>query len=258
MQIKKLFIMLGLSLIPYIVEAQVILITGASGDIGLAITEYFLKKGEQVICQYNNNQEGLSRLDKVFPKQMRLISADFTKPNTIKQLWKVAIAEHKIDVVVNCAGIEKEDTSLKQIQHTMNINYLSPRLICEEAVEYFIRNSISGTIINLGSRAAYRGHVKGYYTYADSKAALHRYSYQLARDNAIHGISVYIIAPGPVEGKMLDSTGPTVKKQVVDSLPTNKPVQVTEIVAMVDLLVSGKIPSATGGVFDLMGASISH
>jgi 3-oxoacyl-[acyl-carrier protein] reductase len=258
MKFEKLLLLITISLLPVLAEAKVVLITGASGDIGLGITEFFLKKGEQVICQYNSNSAKLKALDQKFPKQMRLISTDFTKPNTIKDFWKAAITDQQIDIVVNCSGIEKEDVSLEQIQDTINVNYLSSKLICDNAIEHFKQKSIKGIIINLGSRAAYRGHVKGYYTYADSKAALHKYSHQIARDNAVYGITVYVIAPGPVEGKMLDGTGEKVKQQVINSLPTKQVVKVSEIVAMVELLASGQVPNATGGVFDLMGASISH
>jgi len=49
-----------------------------------------------------------------------------------------------------------------------------------------------------------------------------------------------------------------VRAQCLASMPTGKPVTVQEVVDMVTFLCSGKVPSATGGVFDLMGSSWAH
>jgi 3-oxoacyl-[acyl-carrier protein] reductase len=241
-----------------IAEAKVILITGASGDIGIAIAESLVKKDHQVICHYNSKNGELKALQKKYPQNMSLLAADFKKPETVEKLWKEAVAIAPVDVVINSAGVEIEDTSLQQIQDVININYLSPRLVCDHAVDHFHKQKIKGTIINLGSRAAYRGLPKGYYTYADTKAALNKYSQDIARDNAPAGISVYVVAPGPVRGKMFENLKPDVKEQCLNSMQTKKPVEISEILSLVDLLVSGQMPSATGGVFDLMGASVAH
>jgi 3-oxoacyl-[acyl-carrier protein] reductase len=239
-------------------ESKTICITGASGDIGITLVKHFVNQGHQVICHYFQNLENLKALEKQFPKKIFLIYGDFNQPNTMQALWMnvLKISPH-IDVVINSAGMEQEDTSLDQIQRIMNINYLSPRLICDYAMEHFQKQKIAGIIVNLGSRAAYRGLPKGYYTYADSKVALTKYSYDLARDNAKHS-SVYVVAPGPVEGKMFQGLNDEVKAQCLASMPTGRPVKVQEVVEIVDLLVSGKVPSATGSVFDLMGASWAH
>jgi len=164
-----------------------------------------------------------------------------------------------VDIVINAAGIEQEEKVLTDTQKILNINYLSQRLVCDYAIEHFMNiKKQRGMIINIGSRAAYRGLPKGYYVYADSKAALTKYSQDIARDNAKNNILVYVIAPGPVEGKMFESLKPDVKKQCLDSMPAGQTVKVQEVVDMADFLASGKVPSATGGVFDLMGASWAH
>ncbi len=240
-------------------EAKIILVTGASGDIGIAIVKNFITKGDFVICHYAHNKKDLEELQKKYPEQVSLISSDFNKPATIQSFWEALLKiKDKINVVINSAGIEEEDTSLEQIQKIMNINYLSPRLICDHAIKHFKEKRIDGIIINIGSRAAYRGLPEGYYTYADSKASLTRYTQSAARDNANRKISLYVVAPGPVEGKMFQGLRDDVKAQCLASMPTGQAVKVQEVVDIVDLLASGKVPSSTAGVFDLMGASWTH
>ncbi len=240
-------------------KTKVIFIAGASGDIGIALVKNFIRKGDFVICHYANNKEALEKLQTEHPNHVALVTADLSKPETINTLWDAILKiKDQIDVVINSAGIEEEDTSFEQIQNTMNINYLSPRLICDHVIEHFKGKKIPGIIVNIGSRAAYRGLPKGYYTYSDSKAALTRYSQNAAKENAKEGISVYVVAPGPVEGKMFQGLREDVRTQCLDSMPTGQAVKVQEVVDMIDLLASGKVPSGTGGVFDLMGASWTH
>lgn len=240
-------------------EAKVVLITGASGDIGMGVVKYFLDNKDIVLCQYNKNKEELDKLKKNYPQQLHMLQADLSNPNNASFLWNEVLKFNQpIDILINSVGIEKEDTSLEQIQLTLNVNYLAPRLLCDCAVEYFKQSNKPGIIINLGSRAAYRGLPKGYYTYADTKAALTKYSQDIARDNAKHRISVYVVAPGPVEGKMYLGLKEEVKAQSLSSMPTGKVVTVQEVVDMIAFLSKGQVPSATGGVFDLMGSSWAH
>lgn len=248
-----------LSLISWSAYGKVILIAGASGDIGLALAKHFANNRDTVICHYATNRDELQKLSDQYPKQIYLIQADFNSPDTLNKFWSsVQKINKNIDVVINSAGIEKEDISLPQIQKTMNINYLSPRVICDYAIENFKKLKKEGIIVNIGSRAAYRGLPKGYYTYADSKAALTKYTQDIARDNAKEKIFAYVVAPGPVEGKMFMGLKEEVRAQCLSSMPTGKPVTIQEVVDMVACLCSGKVPSATGGVFDLMGSSWAH
>ncbi|MDP3640960.1 MAG: SDR family oxidoreductase [Alphaproteobacteria bacterium] len=240
------------------VNGKTILVTGASGDIGGAVVKRFVDSGHTVIAQWFKNKTELEALQKQFPNKVVLIQADFSQVNEIPAFWSSVLKlSTQIDIVVNSAGIEQEDTSFEQIQRTMNINYLSPRLICDAAMDHFQKKNILGIIVNLGSRAAFKGLPKGYYTYADSKSALTKYSQDLAKDNAKHSL-VYVVAPGPVEGKMFEGLKGVVKTECLASMPTGRVVKVQEVVDVIEFFASGKVPSGTGGVFDLMGASWAH
>jgi len=136
--VARIFICLILSFISCSAYSKVILITGASGDIGLALAKHFANNRDTVICHYANNKEELQKLSNQYPKQIHLVQADFNSPNDLNQFWDLIVKTNKnIDIVINSAGIEKEDTSLSQTQKTMNINYLSQRIVCDYAVENF-------------------------------------------------------------------------------------------------------------------------
>lgn len=65
-----------------------ILITGASGDIGIALAENFLAKGYFVIGHYAHNRKPLRDLQKKYPKNVALIECDFTQPKKITVFWE--------------------------------------------------------------------------------------------------------------------------------------------------------------------------
>ncbi len=244
---------------------QVILITGASGDIGSNIALEVLENTKaRVILHYNSNKQKLQNIVKKYGKnRVKLIQADFLHPEMIKGFFEEAVAwQSKINIVVNSSGIEKITTLLDETlainQATFNINYISPMMTCEYAIDHFKKNKIPGLIINLGSRAAYRGMPKGLYHYADSKSALLKYTQQIARDNAALGILVYTIAPGPVEGAMIDQLPEDIRKGAIESMATKKVVSLREVTDLALFLMQRKIPSGTGGTIDLMGASWFH
>jgi len=242
---------------------QVILVTGASGDIALDATKQFLKEGAFVIAQYNTKKGELESLAKKYPNQLKLIASDFKDPKNAVTLWKEALVwKNHIDIVLNSAGIEKQAKTIDDVypvmMETMAINYLAPVMVSTYAIDHFKQANTKGVIINLGSRAAYRGMPEGYYHYSDSKAALTRYTQQIAKANADRGITAVVIAPGPVEGQMFNQLEPGIRQQCLDSVPTKKAVKLEEVTNAIMFYATQQAPSGTGGVMDLMGASWSH
>ena len=55
---------------------KVVLITGASGDIGLAIVKKFISNNNIIICQYNNSKDKLEELQQQHPTQIYLLKAE--------------------------------------------------------------------------------------------------------------------------------------------------------------------------------------
>ncbi|MBX9805520.1 MAG: SDR family oxidoreductase [Alphaproteobacteria bacterium] len=79
--------------------------------------------------------------------------------------------------------------------------------------------------------------------------ALTCYSQDIARDNAPYGITVFVVAPGPVEGQMFEGLKEDVKVQCLASMPTGKPVKIQEVVDIIDILSFGQSTKCHGGYF---------
>lgn len=243
---------------------KVVFITGASGDIGRGIVQTLLENTEaSLVLHYGKNIARLKEQTYSYQERIHFVMSDFSDPSNASTCFDAAQQwKGKIDILINSCGIEEAsyhvDEKLKLAQHTFNINYFSPMMICEYALASFQEKKIPGIIINMGSRAAYRGLSPELFHYSDSKAALHRYTQQVAKSYAPHHILAYILAPGPIEGNMLDSNPPYLKQQALESMPTRKAVSIQEISDMLLFLAQRRMPSGTGGVLDFMGASYSH
>lgn len=81
-------------------DGKTVLVTGASGFLGNAITNKLLNKGANCILQYNNN---LPIVPQEFKQKVELIKADFCSEQQISGFIKT-ISDKQIDYFINAAG----------------------------------------------------------------------------------------------------------------------------------------------------------
>ncbi len=150
-----------------------ILVTGASRGIGASILTAF--EGQRAIG--HSSQGGGGR-----------IAADLAVPGAAEGLWNEAIErlDGRIDVLVNNAGIF-EDAPLDapdwtaRWQRTQQINLVAAAELCRLAVLHFQARGTGGRIVNVASRAAYRGDSPAHWHYAASKGGMVAMTKSIAR-----------------------------------------------------------------------------
>lgn len=107
--------------------------------------------------------------------------------------------EHKIDILVNVAGImrrkEAEDYSETDFDDVMEINLNCTFFLCRDIGKYWIENGIHGCIINTASLATFQGGIR-MAAYAASKGAIGQLTKALSNEWASKNIRVNAIAPG--------------------------------------------------------------
>ena len=242
-----------------------ILVTGASRGIGKAIAVQLAKSGAIVLAHYNNTPIQLDELST--EDQARVISfqADLGSSTDTVRLFNEVTEQGNLDVIINNAGVAIDSNPegpiedfIKGWQTTMAVNLQSTAILSTMAVNRF-KETGGGIIINISSRAAFRGDTKDYMAYAASKGGIVSLTRSIARAFGKQNIAAFIIAPGFVRtdmaGEAIDLYGEDFVKSDI-ALP--KLTEPEDLAPLVTLLASGLANHATGGTFDVNAASYVH
>lgn len=184
-----------------ILKNKVVLVTGGSSGIGLAIAKKCLSQGAIVIITGRNK----SKLDKV--------STEINNSNLKTLVWDVSdtsirkeklntsleLGEGKIDILVNNAGIlggHKQflDLTEKSWDEIISVNSKGLVFLTQELVNHWIQTKNKGKIINMSSMRGTLGVQDG--PYGMSKWGLNGFTNGLGLKLAPYGIIVNGIAPG--------------------------------------------------------------
>lgn len=228
-----------------------ILITGASRGIGAATFELLKSKGHNVAGHSTNGSP-------------ELIAGDLMDPAVPAAIWSQALDRlgGRIDALVNNAGIyeavaaETSDAEWREgWQRTMQINVQAPADLCRLAVTHF-KEIGGGRIVNVASRAGWRGDSPQHWHYAASKSALIGMTKTIARAYAAEGILAFAVAPGFTVSEMtaeyLQGRGGA---QIVADIPLGRVASTTEVAEVIRWLATEAPASSTGSTIDVNGAS---
>lgn len=236
---------------------KVVVITGAAGGLGSAITQILLSNDFHVVA--TDLTERLFELKKqpfgAHPK-LSLIPMNVGDRTSVEEAAKQILTIHKrVDILVNNAGIF-ERTPLatlneKALERIININ-LSGTLRCMSVFSKMMMHQREGRIINVASIAAERGAALGC-VYSAAKAGIIAATYSAARELAESGISVNAIVPGYCDTPMLGEEKALVERFILPKIPKGRLGKPDEIGEVVLFLASCKAEYLTGSVIRIDG-----
>lgn len=172
--------------------SKVVLITGGSSGIGKSVGEFLTAKGCIVYGTSRNPQ-------KIKNHPFKLVALDVNNTESInKAVAEVIIAEGKLDVLVNNAGMgitgPVEETPTNEMRKVFDTN-LFGAIDVMKAVLPQMRKQQSGLIINVTSIAGYMGlPFRG--IYSATKGALEIVTEAIRMEVKNFGIEVTNVAPG--------------------------------------------------------------
>lgn len=159
-------------------QDKVIIVTGSTNGIGLAIATDIVANGGKVIIHGRKQDDLDTAIQQLGSANTCGVIADLQDANAPQKLVDTAIEQFgRLDGVVNNAGVYPRDTiddfDVDMFDFIFHVNVRAPMLLVQSAIKEFRKNDgdYRGTIVNIGSINALGGLSK-ISTYSSSKGAL--------------------------------------------------------------------------------------
>jgi NAD(P)-dependent dehydrogenase (short-subunit alcohol dehydrogenase family) len=173
---------------------RLVVVTGASSGIGLALTAQLLRQGARVLGMARNVL-GLQALQHSYPQQLLLQAGDVTNSADLEALRQRAVEQGGVDYLAACAGCAELAGSLDQgaFERQWAVNgagALNTLAVLRGAL------SNSSSVVFLGSFLS-RSNISGLAAHGAVKAALMVHVRALAVEFSALGVRINLVSPGP-------------------------------------------------------------
>ncbi|MGE8333780.1 SDR family oxidoreductase [Pseudomonas laurylsulfatiphila] len=176
-------------------EARVVL-TGASGGIGLAIATALCASGAQVLAVARHREPLVPLLER-YPDNLCWIRADLTLLSDRGKVLIRAQSVGGINLLINAAGVNHfamlEQLDDSEINSMLAVNISAPICLTKLMLP-LLKQADSAMVVNVGSTYGSIGY-PGYASYCATKFALRGFSEALRRELADTRVSVLYVAP---------------------------------------------------------------
>lgn len=243
-----------------------VLVTGASRGIGAAIARTMAEAGARVAIHYHDQRQAAADLAKEIGGGAETFQADLGSAEQCLALWEAVLQRFgRIHTLVNNAGISLSCPMdgptaewLQGWEKTLAVNLRAPGILCKLAIEHFAPAG-GGRIVNISSRAAFRGDQPPYLAYAASKGGLIALTRSIARAYGKARIVAFNVAPGFTRTDMAkEFIGQFGKDFASSDIALERLTEPEDIAPLVAFLASGLGDHATGGTIDINAGSYVH
>lgn len=232
-----------------------IVVTGASGGIGRAVTECIVREGGNVWACMRSCTEDTNAWIQALSEERGANCVDVVTFDLCeKQSMKAAVASIRssasvIDGLVNNAGAIAPNSSFSmmsegKLRQVFDVNFFAPTIFTQYVVR-LMRSSRHPAIVNVASVAALDG-APGQYEYVTSKAAVVGMTNKLADELGPSGIRVNAVAPGIVNTPMGASVDDSLRDDYISRTALRRIAEPSEVASVIAFLLSHASSYITG------------
>lgn len=231
------------------------LVTGGSRGIGRAVCIKLAQEGYQVIINYASNEAEALKTLELSEGKGELLPFDVsnaTQTRTALENWQKQHPEDYIEVVVNNAGIRRDNVLALMPEddwHRVLDITLSGFFNVTQPLIPAMQLHKSGRIVNMASVSGLKG-LPGQTNYSAAKGGIIAATKALAQEVARRGITVNAVAPGFIKTDMTEGLDEAALKKTIPANRFGTPEEVADLVAF---LVSPNAGYITGNVVSING-----
>src|SRR5690625_5242090 len=229
-----------------------VLILGASGDIGSAISKQIANDRYSLLLHYNRNKDAMKKLIKEIDEQLilQIIQADLTLSSSVHKLCHEIV--FPVDAIIYVSGMSKfglfQDTTENEMDEMLHLHVKAPWLLTKYFLPEMIRKK-SGKIIFITSIWGNVG-ASNEVIYSSVKGAQNSFIKALAKEVGPSGISVNAVSPGFIDTKMNEHVE---KELIISQIPLHRAGMTSEVAHTVSFLMDEKSNYIQGEIINIAG-----
>ncbi len=238
---------------------KVAVVTGASRGIGRAISEMLARQGALVAMTDVLGDAATEAAHDVVAAGGKAegYTMDVTNAQSVQATIETIIERHsRVDILVNNAGIVRDSVALRLKREdwdlVLSVN-LTGTFTCTQAVLRPMMRQRGGRIISISSVVGQMGNA-GQSNYAASKAGIIGFSKSLARELAVRGITVNVVAPGLIDTDMTRGLPESVRNEWASKVPLGRLGTAEDVASAVCFLATDEASYISGQVLAVNGA----
>ncbi len=241
---------------------KVVIVTGAAGGIGGAVSARFASEGAQVIAADMNSEGADAIVSQIVSEggRARVFASDISTADGCRAIIENVIAtEGRINVLCNNAGINRRGNLLSLAPEDWRLSFAvnvdSMFHLCQAALPHMIEAG-GGAIVNTASQWGLYP-APNHIAYNVTKAAVASFTQNLARDYAPNKIRVNAVCPGEIHTPMLEAGVKRSGRTIADLdklVPFGRIGKPEEVAALVAFLASDEAAFMCGSLVEITGA----
>ncbi len=238
-------------------EGKTAIVTGAARGIGLEIARLLASGGAKLVMVdvlEDALKEAAAQMEG--SAEVRTYVTDVTDEDQVeKMIDEVAEEAGSVDILINNAGITRDDLLLRMSQEewdaVLTVNLKGTFLMTKHAAKYMVRHK-AGRIVNLASVSGLVGN-PGQANYSASKAGVVGFTKTVARELARKNIYCNAVAPGFIRTEMTDVLPEKAKENALAAIPMKRMGEAEDVAKAVCFLADDEASYITGQVLNVDG-----